>query len=352
MTHSYQHAMPKLLAGQTLSRDEARALMADIMVGDVSHPRIAAVLTALAMRGEHADELAGFATVMRERARRVPFTRQAGVPLLDTCGTGGSGLDTANTSTMAAFVLAAAGVTVAKHGNRSSSGRCGSMDVLEAMGVRIEVGPEEAAGLLATQGVAFLFAPLFHPAVGFVMPVRRDLGFRTVFNFLGPLCNPAMATHQVLGVSDPTHAERMAHALCELGSERVMVVHGSDGLDELTLQGPSRVWHVTRGEVQATEITPESVGLDRRPLRDFAGGGPAENAAIFEAVLRGDEVREGAAHGAHVALNAAAGLLVCGSVTSLEEGVVAARDILASGAAWERFVALRQACASADGGVA
>lgn len=343
MTASYDTAMPRLLAGQTLDRAAASALMADIMVGDVSHPRIAAVLTALAVRGETADELTGFAAVMRDRARRVPFTAPPGEALLDTCGTGGSGLDTANTSTMAAFVLAAAGVRVAKHGNRSSSGRCGSMDVLERLGVHIEIGPEQAAALLTSQGVAFLFAPLYHPAVGFVMPVRRDLGFRTVFNFLGPLCNPAFATHQVLGVSDPQRAELMAKALADLGSERVMVVHGDDGLDEFTLSASSTVWHVAEGQVHIERVTPSDVGLPHAELAAFQGGSPEDNEAIFTTVLQGNNT---GAHRDHLALNAAAGLVVTGKVASLREGVCQALELIESGAAWRSFESYRMATQS------
>ena len=340
MTSSYDHAMPILIAGNALDRGAARALMADIMVGEVSHARIAAVLTALALRGETADELVGFAAVMRDQARRVPFTPAPGEALLDTCGTGGSGLDTANTSTMAAFVLAAGGVRVAKHGNRSSSGRCGSMDVLQRMGVHIEIGPEDAATLLRTEGVAFLFAPLYHPAVGFVMPVRRDLGFRTVFNFLGPLCNPAFATHQVLGVSDPRRAELMAQALANLGSERVMVVHGDDGLDELTLSAESTVWLVADGAVEVMRVTPESVGLARAELAAFRGGGPAENQAIFESVLQGFDQGP---HRDHLAFNAAAGLVVTGRAETLESGVRSALALIESGAAWRSFESYRAA---------
>lgn len=339
-TATYEALMPKLLAREALDEAQARRLMAEVVRGDLGAARIAAVLTALACREVDGAELAGFAAVLRERAHHVPVQGMR----LDTCGTGGSGLSTANTSSMSAFVLAAAGVPVTKHGNRKSSGRCGSIDVLERLGVHVEIGPQKAAALLAAHGVVFLFAPLFHPAIGMVMPVRRELGFRTVFNLLGPLANPAAATHQVLGVSDAAAAPHMAGALLGLGVQRAIVVRGDDGLDELSLSAPSTLWHADAADPAGTprveRVTPEDVGLQRAPAAAVAGGDPAENAAIFEAVLSG---ADRGPHADHVALNAGAGLLVTGRAASLREGVEQARALLHAGAAWTRFCAYRDA---------
>lgn len=339
MSHShYDTLMPKLLAGDELDEQQARALMADVVRGDLGHARIAAILTALRCRPVGADELVGFARVLRERAHRVEVAGES----LDTCGTGGSGLSTANTSTMAAFVLAAAGVRVTKHGNRKSSGRCGSVDVLERLGVHVEIGPQKALQLLDAHNVVFLFAPLFHPAVGMVMPVRRELGFRTVFNLLGPLANPASATHQVLGVSDPDAAPHMARALLGLGIRRAMVVRGDDGLDEISLCAPSTVWHVdgAKGDLVRERVTPEMLGVSRAESDAVAGGDPETNARLFEAVLAGSERGP---HADHVALNAGAGLAVTGHAASLAEGVQKALAILHGGQALEVLHAYRDA---------
>ena len=337
MTTTYDQAMPQLLRGGQLDRSSARALMAELVRGDLGAARVAAVLTALAARPVGAEELIGFASVLRERARRV----QVQGDTLDTCGTGGSGLSTANTSTMAAFVLAAAGVAVTKHGNRKSSGRCGSVDVLEAVGIRVEIGPELAPSLLAAHNLAFLFAPLYHPAVGMVMPVRRELGFRTVFNLLGPLANPAGASHQLLGVSDADAAPHMAAALAGLGVLRAMVVRGDDGLDELSLAAPSTIWHVAAGEaVRVERVEPEALGLSRVAPEALAGGDPSYNAALLQAVLRG---QERGAHAEHVALNAGAGLQLMGRAATLAEGVAKARALLHDGAGWRALEAYRAA---------
>ena len=337
MTTTYEAAMPQLLRGGQLDRASARALMAELVRGDLGAARVAAVLTALAARPVGAEELIGFASVLRERARRV----QVSGDTLDTCGTGGSGLSTANTSTMAAFVLAAAGVAVTKHGNRKSSGRCGSVDVLEALGIRVEVGPEQAPALLAGHSLALLFAPLYHPAVGMVMPVRRELGFRTVFNLLGPLANPAGASHQLLGVSDADAAPHMAAALAGLGVRRAMVVRGDDGLDELSLAAPSTIWHVEAGQdVRIERIDLVSLGLTPVQPDALLGGDPAFNAALLQAVLRGDER---GAHAEHVALNAGAGLVLMGRAATLAEGVAQARTLLHDGAGWRALERYRDA---------
>jgi anthranilate phosphoribosyltransferase len=271
---------------------------------------------------------------------------RSGGGLVDTCGTGGSGLPTTNTSTVCAFVLAAAGVPVAKHGNRASSGRCGSMDVLEELGVAIEIGPDAAGSLLADQGLAFLFAPLYHPAMRHVAPVRRSLGFRTVFNFLGPLCNPAGARRQLLGVSDPSMAPRMARALAGLGSERVLVVWGEDGLDELSLGAPTRTWELVDGELTEGRLTPEELGLEPASFEALAGGDRAENARHFLAILAGEDRGPRADH---LALNAGAALMVAGRARDIAAGIEQARELVACGAVLERFEAYRAASRALSG---
>jgi anthranilate phosphoribosyltransferase len=333
---AFAESMARLLRGEDLPRAQAEQVMDDCMGGALEAPQIAALLTALAAKGVRSAELAGFAAAMRRAATPV----RSGGGLVDTCGTGGSGLPTTNTSTLCAFVLAAAGVPVAKHGNRASSGRCGSMDVLEELGVAIELGPEQAEELLADQGIAFLFAPLYHPAMRHVAPVRRSLGFRTVFNFLGPLCNPAGARRQLLGVSDPSMAPRMARALAGLDSERVLVVWGEDGLDELSLGAPTRTWELVDGELLEGRLTPEELGLEPVPFEALAGGGRADNARLFRAILAG---KERGPRADHLALNAGAALVVAGRAGDVAEGIEQARELVASGAVLARFEAYREA---------
>jgi len=325
----------RLLARQDLGRDEVSALFGDIMDGALSETEIAALLVALAMKGETAEEIGGAALAMRARVRAVPHHRP---DALDTCGTGGDGRGTFNVSTAAAFVAAAAGVPVAKHGNRAVSSRSGSADVLAALGVEIERQPEEAARQLDTIGLAFLFAPLHHPAMRAVAPVRRALGVRTLFNLLGPLTNPAGARRQLLGIYDGERVVTIARVLADLGSERALVVHGEDGLDEITTTGTTRVAEVDDGEVRSYEVTPEELGLERADLGRLAGGDPAENAAAMERLLAG-------APGALadlVAANAGAALYVAGRADSLREGVTMAREILAGGAAAAKLEQLRR----------
>lgn len=336
MTRAYQEAIELLVDGRDLGMGAATEVMADIMSGAVTEGQIGALLTALHIKGESADELCGFATAMREKAVRV----DAPPDCLDTCGTGGSGLATANTSTMSAFILAAAGVVVAKHGNRASSGKCGSADVLEALGVHIDPGPEDAARLLRDLNLAFLFAPRYHPAVKYVMPVRRQIGFRTVFNVLGPLCNPAGTRRQMLGVGDPSWAPLMAQALAELGSEKVMIVHGSDGLDEITLTGVTQTWTVVGGTVTEGILDPTALGLSTVPFEAIAGGDKEENTRIFLDVLSGEEL---GARRDHLLLNAAAGLYVADQVGHLRDGMALAAHMIDSGHALSRFEAYRDA---------
>ena len=332
----YRPAMTLLLAGESLPRPMAEEVMAAMMDGALEQPQAAALLTALAIKGVTAHELTGFAVTMRDKAVALPGFEHA----LDTCGTGGSGLRTINTSTMGAFIVAAGGVPVAKHGNRSSSGNCGSADVLEALGAPLASSPDEAARLLSEVGVTFLFAPAYHPAMKHVVPVRKTIGFRTVFNFLGPLCNPARTRRQVIGVSDPRMAELMARALAEMDCEMALVVHGEDGLDELSLCAPTRTWMVRGGKVSGGRFCPEDVGLQRAPPAAIEGGDVAENARIFEAILRGDDKGPAADH---VLYNAGAGLWIGGAAADLGEGVARARQLVDSGAAWACFERFRTA---------
>lgn len=338
----YHDSIVALLRGDDLGRSGSEEVMGACMDGALDPAQVAALLTALSIKGVAPAELTGFAAAMRSRATPVA----ASGDLVDTCGTGGSGLPTTNTSTLCAFVLAAAGVPVAKHGNRASSGRCGSMDVLEELGVGIEIGPQAAARLLDEVGISFLFAPLYHPAMRHVATVRRALGFPTVFNFLGPLCNPAGARRQLLGVSDSAMAPRMAAALQELGSERVLVVRGEDGLDELSLGGPTRTWELVDGELIEGSITPDQVGLRPAPFEALAGGERADNARRFADILAGEETGPRADH---LLFNAGAALYVAGRVAGIAEGVEQARELIASGAAAARFEDYREASRSLAG---
>ena len=332
----WRQTIGQVLSGRHLSRADAAAVMDAMMCGELGDIRSAAFLAAMAAKGPVVEELVGLATVMRDRA--VPVAVHRG-PVLDTCGTGGSGLDTANTSTLAAFVVAAAGVRVAKHGNRSSSGRCGSADLLEATGVQLSQPPARSAQLIETCGLAFLYAPAHHPAFRHVGPTRKALGFRTVFNVLGPLCNPAGATMQLLGVSDAALAPVMAAALAELGSARVLVVHGEDGLDEASTAAPTRTWMVQDGGVVEGRIAPEDFDLERASHADLRGGDVAANRAVFEAVLAG----EPSPHADLVALNAGLALWVAGAAPDAAAGVARARTLLASGAAQATFARYRAA---------
>lgn len=319
-------ALNRLLERGDLSRQEMEALFGRLMDGEIPDPMKAALLVALRMKGEVAAEIAGAAAAMRSRAIVIPHRRER---VVDTCGTGGDQRGTFNISTAAAFVTAAGGVPVAKHGNRSVSSRSGSADVLAALGVDIEVPPATAGRALDEIGIAFLFAPLLHPAMREVMPVRKGLGVRTVFNVLGPLTNPAGARRQVMGVYAEGLVEPIARVLAELGSEHALVVHGADGLDELTTTGPTRVGEVRDGEVRVYDVQPERLGVARAGLADLAGGDPEENARAMRRVFAG----EPGPLADVTALNAGAGLLVGGVVGSLAEGVARARELLVAGAA-------------------
>jgi anthranilate phosphoribosyltransferase len=339
MSDVVRAALATIEDGGTLSQADARAAMGAVMDGESTPSQLAALLVALRMRGETIEELAGFASAMRERVLRV----EAPAGAIDTCGTGGDKSGTFNISTTAALVVAAAGVPVAKHGNRAMSSRSGSADVLDVLGVRIDLSPDEAAEALRTDGFAFLFAMGYHPAMKHAGPTRREIGIRTAFNFLGPLTNPAGARRQVVGVGDATAAPKLAEVLRLLGSERAFVVHG-DGVDELPLDGSGVLYDVTPAGVTRREIRPEDVGLEAAPTSDLAGGTPQENAQLVEAVLNG----EPGPRRDVVLLNAAAALVAAGRAADLRTGIATARATIEAGAAIALLERLRAARRSAD----
>lgn len=316
--------------GAKLSREQAAAAMDAVMTGAATGAQIGSLMTALRMRGETDDEIAGFAESMRRHALPVPLKYEGAI--VDTCGTGGDRANTFNISTSAAFVVAGAGVRVAKHGNRAMSSRCGSADVLEELGVRIDLTPEAVAECIDRIGIGFMFAQVFHPAMRFAGPVRREIGIRTVFNLLGPLTNPAGARHQVVGVPDRSAAERVARVLALLGTRHAVVVNSNDGLDELSISSENVVYDVVvNGKVDVTSfnLTVESVGLEPAPLSAVRGGTAGENAALVRGVLDG-------VHGparSITLLNAGAALYAADAAASIREGVELARESIDSGAA-------------------
>ena len=332
---SAHDALVRLLDGGDLGRGEMEHVFGLLMDGGVSDAMKSALLVALRVKGETADEIAGAAAAMRARVAPMTHSRSG---VVDTCGTGGDGRHTFNISTAAAVVAAAGGVPVAKHGNRSVSSRSGSADVLAALGVDVELGPEGAGRALDAIGISFLFAPLFHPAMKEVMGVRRELAVRTVFNVLGPLTNPAGARRQVMGVYDAALVPVLAHVLARLGSVHALVVHGEDGLDEITTTGTTVVGEVRDGAVDVYEIAPEDAGLPRGALADLRGGEPAENAALMRRVLAG----EPGPLADVTALNAGAALYVGGAAGSIAEGTARARELLADGTAAAKLAALRE----------
>jgi anthranilate phosphoribosyltransferase len=326
------HAIERLLDREDLGRDEATAALGVILAGEAEEAQTAAFLVALRAKGETAGELAGLATAIREHA--VGVRAPGNGALVDTCGTGG-GRVTFNISTTTAFVAAGAGVGVAKHGNRSATSRSGSADVLEALGARIDLEADGVAACLERTGVGFMFAPAHHPAFRHVVPVRRALGVRTIFNLLGPLTNPAGASRQLLGVSHPAYMERMAHALLELGGQRAMLVSSRDGLDELSTGAVNDVVELRDGRVASSEVDPAGLGFAPPDPEALRGGEPAENAAVLRAVLEG----RGGAAAEIVILNAAAAIWLAGRAPSLEAALPRAEESLRSGAARERMEA-------------
>jgi len=338
-----QDAIRKIVGGHSLSREEAQLALSAVMDGEATPAQIGALLIALRMKGETVDEVTGFVLAMRSRL--VPV-RPHSAPLLDTCGTGGSAFRVFNVSTAATFVAAAAGVVVAKHGNRAMSGICGSADVLEALGVRVVLTPEQCAASIDSTGIGFLYAPHHHPAMKQVSGPRKEIGVRSVFNLLGPLSNPAGATRQVMGVYDGGLTSLAAHTLHALGSERALVVHGEVGLDEISTIGPTKVCELSDGVVKEYVLTARSLGLDGpEPDPDWLAPAPTpeENAAILRAILSGqaDSAQETARRDL-VAVNAAASLRVAGLTQSWPESVRMAQQIIASGAALRRLERLAE----------
>jgi anthranilate phosphoribosyltransferase len=328
-------AIKQLVDGRALARDAMYEVFGHVMDGRVTDVQKSAFLVALRMKGETPDEITGAALAMRERVTPldVDDLRDS---LVDTCGTGGDGCGTFNISTIAAIVAAGAGAKVAKHGNRAVSSSCGSADLLGALGVNLELDAARMSDVLRRAGIAFLFAPKLHPAMGAVAAVRRELGVRTIFNVLGPLTNPAFARRQVLGVYSERLVETVARVLAALGAVHALVVHSRDGLDEISISAPTLVCEVRDGELHTYEITPEELDLRTLPIEDVAGGDVEQNARIARAVLAGER---GARHDIVIA-NAGAALYVAGLAPSIREGVALAHDSIASGRALEKLADL------------
>jgi anthranilate phosphoribosyltransferase len=342
--------------GRSLSREESRRVMTDVLAGRCSDAQIAALLLGLRMKGETVEEIVGFAEAIRSAAAQLPTHRGAASAaidvsgtgrdaladaesddaLVDTSGTGGDASGTFNISTATAFVTAGAGVRVAKHGNRSISSKCGSADVIEALGVNIQLSPERAAQCLREVGICFLYAPNLHPAMKQVQTIRRELKMRTIFNLLGPLTNPARASGQVVGVYSLELVKKLAEALSMLGTRRALVVHGLDGLDEITITGPTRVAEARDGTLRSYEVTPEEFGIARSSLAEITGGDAKENAAIIRGVLDGKK----SPHRDVVVLNSAAALVAAERAAHLAEAVPLAAKAIDSGAARGKLEAL------------
>jgi len=337
-------AVRALVERRDLSRIEAAAAMEAIMSGAATNAQIAAFLTALRMKGETVEELIGFAQVMRQKVVRIrtradevaALTGTDREMLIDTCGTGGDATGTFNVSTATAFVVAGAGLKVAKHGNRSVSSLCGSADVVEALGINLELTPQKVGRCVDEVGIGFLYAPLLHTAMKHVMPARREMGIRTVFNMLGPLTNPAGANAQVIGVYTATLTEPLARVLAELGTIRAFVVHGADNLDEISNTGESRVSEVREGLVRTFGVRPEDFGMPRATIKDLQGGDREQNAQIIRMLLDG----EPGPRRDIVLMNAAAALVAGARARDLKEGVALAAQSIDDGAARRKLVAL------------
>lgn len=331
-----EDAIALLLDGRGLSREEARCLFASIVEGELSEPLMAATFVALRVKGESSQELIGAAEALRSAAR--PFPAPSGL-FADSCGTGGDFSGSINVSTAAGLTAAACGLPIVKHGNRSFTSKCGSADVLEALGARLDLDALESREILDHCGFCFLLAPLYHPGIAHAGPVRRALKTRTIMNLLGPCLNPARPKVQLLGVADPTLLRRIAETLQALGVERALVVHGS-GLDEIALHGVTRAISVVGERLEELEITPEQAGLERMPLQQIKGGSPQENAQRLVALLSGNS---GEADSAIVALNTGALLMTAGVTSTLREGTEMASDAIRSGRACDRLHAFVEA---------
>ena len=329
-----REAIEKLTRGADLTEGEAAQVMEQIMTGEATPAQFGAFVIALRLKGETVDEMTGLATVMRAKSLKVDYRG----PSVDTCGTGGDDRGTFNISTVAAFVVAGAGVAVAKHGNRAMTSRSGSADVLEQQGIKIDLGPEGVKKCMEEAGIGFMFAPRFHPAMKFAVQPRREIGVRTVFNILGPLTNPAGAKAQVLGVPTDTVGEKMVQVLQRLGSERVLVVHAEDGLDEISLNSKTNVWELRDGSVNNYQVSAGDLGLEGASLDALGGGSVEENSETMTAVLSG---ASGPRRDVVVA-NAAGGILAGGKAADLREGVRVAQESIDSGNAMKRLEKLRE----------
>jgi len=318
-----KEAIQALVSGRSLTMEEAASVMEEIMEGEATPAQFGAFVTALRLKGETVDEIIGLARTMRARA--VPVT--VAEPVVDTCGTGGDGSHTFNISTAAAFVAAGAGLKVAKHGNRAMSSHCGSADVLEALGVRIDLNAEQVQKCLEEVGMGFMFAPIFHPAMKYAAVPRREIGIRTVFNILGPLTNPAGAKAQLVGVPGESLVEKLASVLQGLGCQHALVVHGEDGLDEITVTGKTRVCELKAGSISSYSVSPEDFGLSRAGLDGLRGSTASENAALLRSILAGIQGPQRDS----VLMNAGAVLLAGDSVEALQQGVALATEVIDSG---------------------
>ncbi len=338
-----KEAIKTLVAGNSLTTEEASEVMEEIMRGEATPAQFGAFVTALRLKGETVDEIVGMAKTMRAKATPVITSE----PVVDTCGTGGDGLSTFNISTAAAFVAAGAGLKVAKHGNRAMSSHCGSADVLEALGVKIDLNAEQVKRCLSEVGMGFMFAPVFHPAMKYAAAPRREIGIRTVFNIIGPLTNPAGASAQVLGVADELLVDKLASVLKGLGCHHALVVHGEDGLDEITITSKTRVSELKDGSVTSYSISPEDFGLSQANLGDLKGGSASENADLLRKILTG-------APGPRrdvVVMNAGAVLLAGDRVKTLGEGIALAKEVIDGGhalAKLEQLIKFSQSLAQED----
>lgn len=343
-----QEAIAKLVKREDLTQEEAEACMEEIMTGQATDSQIAGFLIALRMKGETVDEITACAKVMREKATKINVRGDIDIDredinldmetIVDTCGTGGSGTNTFNISTATSFVVAGAGVKVAKHGNRSASSACGSADVLQQLGVNLDVSPGLVAECINEIGIGFLFAPLLHTAMKFAIGPRKELGVRTIFNILGPLTNPAEANTQVLGVYDPDLTEKMAQVLRNLGARKVFVVHGEDSLDEITITGKTKVTELSNDEIKTYYIEPSDFGFQNATLDDIRGGDTKENAEIVTSVLKGEKGPRRDV----VLLNAAYALLAAGEVNNPMDGIHLSEETIDSGKAYEKLELLRK----------
>ncbi len=333
-TYDIRDAIRSVVEGHELTLEQSTAAMDAIMSGEVAGSQVAALVTALRMKGETVAEIAGFANAMRDHALRVDVDA-VDRPLLDTCGTGGDHSNSFNISTTATFAIAAAGVRIAKHGNRAASSLCGSADLLEGLGVEVELTPSEVVTCIEDVGIGFMFAPAFHPAMRFVGPARREIGIRTIFNVLGPLTNPAGACHQLIGVGHPGIARKLAEVLAMLGSTRAVLVHSDEGLDEIGITGATAIteWNKTSGEIREYAIHPADFGLSTGLARDLRGGDVAANVAITRSILEGEQGPRRTV----TLMNAGAGMYAAEGASSIAEGITRAAEAIDSGRALEKL---------------